>query len=186
MKKVQKEYNKPLYYNEYIEENAENKNPKYNYLGLYLTLSFVFLFSISDIAYSYLEIDNCQTRDLSSLTLNNWLSVNGIFGICYSFFILLFLYSFFSEEKEKGYHLLVNKKNETYKTCETIYKSLVIFLTIIMLILCSVGCCIYFSFFNHYCQSYSIIIYMWIRLIIGMIISIFIIILIVLYREYNE
>lgn len=82
-----------------------------------------FLFSFLDIIYSYISVDKCQTLETSSIiliTLNIWLCVNGIFGLCY------FLLYIFSSEKQKGYELLVKRNSE--EKCEIFYKSFLLLL----------------------------------------------------------
>lgn len=163
---------KPLYYNDYyVTYNESEKNyEKYSCIFVLLFSIFIFLASVIDICYSYISIDSCQTIPHIT-TLNDWLRINGIFGIAYYFFMMIIIYSL-SNVSNKGYVRLVNQQTKTYgEKCEIFYKVCATFLTVIMFSLISIGSYIYFSYIHSYCKSEAIVVYMWIRLITGFVSS---------------
>ena len=172
-----KEKEKPLYYTEYIvTEPEKNSFDKYNCL-FFTLFSFFFLGgSIVDLSYSYMKLDPCQEISYFT-TLNDWFRVSGIYGIIYYFFILI-LVATLSKNNYQGYIRMVNKTNDQSEKCELFYKVCSTFSTVIILMLMAIGCYIYFSFFYIYCKSYTVIVYMWVRLITGFITSISLIIFI--------
>lgn len=160
---------KPLYYNDYFISNNEERTEKCSYIFISLLTLFVFFTSITDIIYSYLPIDECQEETYFT-TLNDWLRINGTLGICYYFFLVIILYSL-SKYSYKGYTRLINtQEKKISETCESIYKICGTILTILLLIVLSIGMYMYLSYFCKYCQSNAIIIYMWIRLLSGIVI----------------
>lgn len=171
-----KEIPKPLYYSDYyITENTENTNN----ICLVTVLLTIFIFggSIADLFYSYMKIDNCQNTSISFSTLNDWLRVNGIFGICYYFFMIIVMYAFYYNEGRNhinnGYTKMANNvTKEKSENREILYKVSLNFFTIVMLILFSIGFYIYFIDVYSYCKSYAIIVYMWVRIITGFLSSI--------------
>jgi hypothetical protein len=166
-----KEKEKPLYYSEYtVTESEKNTFDKYNCIFFVLLSVFVLGGSIVDLSYSYIKLDNCQEISYFT-TLNDWFRVNGIYGVSYYFFILI-LVSILSKPSYQGYIRMVKTSNDQSEKCEIFYKVCATFVTVVMLLLMAIGCYIYFSFFYSYCTSYSIIVYMWIRLITGFITSI--------------
>jgi hypothetical protein len=177
------ESNKPIYYEDYTVSENNNYSNKYNYIFFILLTIFVFISSIIDISYSYLNLDDCtKIKVLTDTTLDVWLRLNGIYGISCYFFMTIIIYTFYcnnyNEEKYNGYTLLSNKnireKSEKYEICYKVFSTV---LSIMMLILFSFGFYIFIILYN-YCKSYSIIVYMWIRLISGTLMSIFLIIFI--------
>lgn len=180
-----KEEIKPLYYNDYYITDITSKNNKYICLVSILLSIFVFTFSLSDLVYSYIKIDKCQEISYFT-TLNDWLRVNGIFGICYYFFIMIIISSFYYEGENhisNGYTKMSiantnNHNKNNNDNCELLHRVCSTFFTVIMLLLFCIGSYIYFSFFYSYCTSYAIIIYMWTRLITGILSSIGIIVFI--------
>ena len=165
---------KPLYYSDYIIADPEkNIFERYNCLFFFLLSVFVLVQSIIDISYSYVKIDDCQYNSYF-ISLNDWFRLNGVFGIVYYFFILIVM-SVIAKTNDQGYIKMTNNYNEN---CEKFYKIFATFATVVMLLINSVGCYIYFSYFFTYCKAYTIIVYMWIRLITGFISSIGLIIFI--------
>ena len=161
------EREKPLYYNEYFISNNEENVKKFSFLFISLMTVFVFLPSISDIVYSYLYIDKCQ-EETYFITLNNWFRITGIFGIFSYFFIIILVYSL-SNYSNQGYSRLINSDEITIsESCESLYKIGGSILTICILIILCVGTYIFLSYFSTYCNSNFIIIYMWIRLLLGL------------------
>lgn len=166
-----KDKEKPLYYSEYILTEVEkNTFDKYNCLFFVLLSIFVLGASIVDLSYSYMKLDNCQDLNYFT-TLNDWLRVNGVYGVTYYFFILIIV-AILSKPNYQGYIRMVNTSNDQSEKCEVFYKVCATFFTFIMFLLIVMGCYIYFSFFYSYCKSYAVIVYMWIRLITGIITSI--------------
>ena len=168
---------KPLYYNEYfVTEQQNTSSNKWIFLVTILLTIFVFAGSVADIFYSYIKIDNCQ--DISYFTtLNDWLRVNGVFGICYYFFMVIIIYAFYYNEGlnhiNNGYTKMTNNiTNNRSEGCEILFRVSSTFFTVIMLLLFAIGSYIYFSYFYTFCKSYSIIVYMWIRLLTGILASI--------------
>ncbi len=163
---------KPLYYSDYYVTYTESEKlyEKYNCIFMVLFSIFIFAASIIDLCYSYINIDSCQTVSHIT-TLNDWFRINGIFGISYYFFMMILIYSL-TNVSNKGYVRLVNQQTKTYgEKCEIFYKVCATFVTVIMLSLISIGSYIYFSYIYSYCKSYTILVYMWIRLITGFISS---------------
>lgn len=172
-----KDKDKPLYYSEYtVIESEKNTFDKYNCVFFVLLSVFVLGASILDLSYSYIKLDACQEISYFT-TLNDWLRVNGVYGVTYYFFILIIV-AILSKPNYQGYIRMVNTSNDKSEKCEIFYKICSTFVTFIMFLLMVIGCYIYFSFFYSYCKSYAIIVYMWIRLITGFITSIGIIIFI--------
>lgn len=159
---------KPLYYNDYFMSNNENNEEKSSFIFMMLSTIFVFFTSISDIVYSYISIEDCQ-EETYFITLNDWFRINGTLGICYYFFLVIIMYSL-SKYSYKGYTRLINThEKKTGECCEAIYKICGTILTICVLIVLSIGMYMHLSYFCKYCQSNVIIIYMWIRLLIGLV-----------------
>lgn len=169
---------KPLYYNDYVVTGQNKNNNKCLCLVSILLSIFVFSGSILDLIYSYIKIDKCQEISYFT-TLDDWLRVNGVFGICYYFFMMTILSVFYYNEGRNhinnGYRKMsVNRENneENNEKCQLLYRVTSTFLTVVMLLLFAIGSYIYFSFFYTYCTSYSIIVYMWVRIISGLLSSI--------------
>lgn len=169
---------KPLYYNEYFVTEKNSTNSKYScWFSLFLSI-FVFSGSLADLIYSYIKIDKCQEISYFT-TLDDWLRSNGIFGIFYYFFMMIILSVMYYNEGRNhinnGYRKMsVNRENnnENNEKCQLLFRVTSTFLTVVMLLLFCIGAYIYFSFFYTYCTSYSIIVYMWIRIISGLLYSV--------------
>ncbi len=166
---------KPQYYNDYfIEENDNNllmMYQKYNYTSITLLTIFMFCGSITDLIYSYMTLDTCQNITYF-ITLDNWFQINGIFGIIFYFFIIITLY-YISNSHHQGYTRLINQSTKTTtERQEIFYKVFLTVNAIIMLLFFSVGMYLFFFHFGHYCTSYAITVYLWVRLLSGTITSI--------------
>lgn len=162
-------------YDGYKENYIEDDDKKVNIDRWFVILSTIFLFCmfISDLSYSYINIEACQTKtDPSlSLTLNMWLRVNGIYGILY-YSVMMFIYFYirsdtFREKIQKG-----NNYENKYRYGDDvifIYRLMLIFLTSIGVLWSIIGTYSFFHYFWDTCDSYAIIIYMWLRTIICLI-----------------
>lgn len=179
------EYKKrPLYYNEYCVNVNEDKD-KYTSCLTFLILTTVFVFfpSISDIIYSYMEIDKCQEMNYM-ITLNNWYRFLGVYSLIYYTFIFMSIYFFYIKNSDETYSRLYNKSERVDKETNTyFFKIFSSIFTVFLLVIQSIVFYAYFGYFNHYCTSLVIIIYMWIRLLVGILSSIFIIIFVNVYIE---
>jgi hypothetical protein len=160
---------KPLYYNEYVLPESLDSNKIY-LLFTILTI-FVFLGSLIDLIYSYLTIDLCQDQ-VFILSLNTWFKINGTYGIFYYIFMVIIFYKEYEkyDNYQKGYNKMINT-NISNKS--NIFCFLFIFLTTILLSSFIMGSYIFFSFFGALCKSYAINIYVWTRIITGILTSIF-------------
>ena len=164
---------KPQYYNDYFIEETNNlitTYQTYNYTSITLLTIFIFFGSITDLVYSYTQIDSCQKVSYFIL-LNDWLKINGIFGIIFYFCIIIILYCV-SSSYQQGYTRLINQNIKTIEEKrEILYKVFLTFNTIIMLLLFSLGGYLFFFHISELCRSYAITIYMWIRLVSGILSS---------------
>ena len=119
-----------------------------------------------DISYSYLDLDACQknTDDSVSLSLNTWLRVNGIYNQFYYIFLLISYFKFKPYADN-------NVRNISYYFDSIIhcFKFTLLFFTVISLTFLCVGFYSFISYYSHICNNKSIIFYMWVRLIIGLI-----------------
>ena len=170
---------KPLYYNDYyVTDITDVKEDNCISIRIFILLLTIFIFipSVIDICYSYIDIDYCQ-KLLYFSSLNDWLTVNGIFGLLYYFFIIIIIFAI-KNNTYIGYTKLINDKYENDKKYEIFCKVCSTFITLFMLLISSIGCYIFFSYFCKYCKSYTITIYMYIRLITQVITSICLIIFI--------
>jgi hypothetical protein len=170
---------KPLYINEYIfnEDNTNTNNKSTSYLFfLFIITLFVFLPSIIDIIFSYLDIDKCQEIEYIT-TLNKWLRFLGAYSLVYYTFIFLTIYFLYINNNKENYTRMynVNDRNNRERN-GYFFKFFLCIFTVFMLIIQSFVTYAYFQYFNNYCDSYTIIIYMWIRLITGILSSLFIVV----------
>lgn len=158
------EYDEYDEYDEYEEEHkliGENRENKKCNLCFILTSSLLFFcLSISDLSYSYIDIDPCQLKSepIVLLTLNVWLRVNGIYGLLYyvlTMVIYLHVSPYLPDTTEYTRNLYFS------------YNFMLIFFTIIGLLWTSVGMYTFIHYFWETCDSYTILVYMWIRVIIG-------------------
>jgi len=165
---------KSHYYNDYIIEENNGLITTYqtnNYTSITLLTIFIFFGSITDVVYSYTQIDTCQ-RVSYFILLNDWFRINGIFGIIFYFCIIIILYCI-SSSYQQGYTRLINQNTKTIaEKREIVYKVFLTFNTTIMLLLFSFGAYLFFYHFSELCRSYAITIYMWIRLLSGIVSSI--------------
>jgi hypothetical protein len=177
---------KPLYYREYIYESREfeenqNKNHRYIIFFIFLTI-FVFFTGIFDIIYASLNIDSCQDIKVKNLTLDIFFNITGIYNLFYYFYmigIFSFLYKYTHFFETNGYTTMITKEQKNIEeSYEYSYKMITTIFTLIMLLIFCADTYFYFLYFNKFCSSYYIIIYMWIRLVIGLISPIFILIFI--------
>lgn len=165
---------KSSYYNDYVIE--ENNNiittyQTYNCTSVTLLTIFIFFGSITDVVYSYTQIDSCQKVSYFIL-LNDWLRINGIFGIIFYFSIIIILYCI-SSSYQQGYTKLINQNIKMIEEKrEILYKVFLTFNTIIMLLFFTFGAYLFFFHISELCRSYAITIYMWIRLLSGIVSSI--------------
>ena len=167
---------KPLYYNEYILKDEPNKNTPYLWgvWGLVFITIMIFLPSIMDIVLSYMEIDKCQEMEYIT-TLNRWLRFSGACTFVYYIFIFISIYFLYMNNINENYtRMYTTYERSSREINNYFFKIFVSIFTIFILIIHSFIAYSYFLYFNHYCISYTIIIYMWIRLLIGILISIFI------------
>lgn len=165
---------KPQYYNDYFMEEKNNLLTTYedsNSTSITLLTLFIFCGSITDVIYSYMELDSCQKLSYY-IVLNDWLRINGIFGIIFYFCIIIILYCI-SNIYKSGYERLINQNTKRItERQELFYKIFLTVNTIIMLILFSVGFYLFFFHFGEYCRAYAITIYLWIRILSGIVSSI--------------
>jgi hypothetical protein len=164
----------PTYYNEYIVDEQENNKGSYLWFVIFISV-FVFLPSMLDIVFSYIEIDVCQNIEHIS-TLNIFLRYMGISSILYYIFVFLYVYFLYIRNRNENYTRMNNRYEIIDReTNNNFFKIFITIFTMFILIIQIFITYLYFSYFNHYCTSYTIIIYMWLRLLIGILSSIFII-----------
>ena len=145
------------------EEMYQKRKDAFKYLLLLASL-YVFVFSILDLVYSYLSIEACQEKIFSSLSLSLklWFRVNGIYGIVYYFILLLVSYSLF--EQRTFYRAVSFPSHETKYF---IYTAFFLIITLFMLLWSLMGFYIVIAYFNKICETQTITVYLWIRLITG-------------------
>jgi hypothetical protein len=174
-KKTEKEYKRPYYYNDYfLSDEPSSKRDAHLWFLIFITV-VIFFPAIVHIVFSYTDIDKCQEMDYIT-TLNILLRFLGVYNIIYCTFVFLSIYFIYIRNTNENYSRMYNNyERSDNETSQYFFK---IFITIFTIFMLTIQCLItyaYFQYFNHYCTYYTIIIYMWISLLIGILASIFII-----------
>ena len=170
----EKEYRKPSYYNDYFLNEEPPKRESYLWFLIFMTV-VVFFPAIINIVFSYMDLDKCQEM-LYITTLNIWLRFLGIYSIIYYTFVFLCIYFIYIRNTNENYSRMYNNYDRSeQETHQYFFKVFVTIFTIFMLIVQCLITYSYFQYFNHQCTSYSIIIYMWTSLFLGILSSLFIV-----------
>ena len=121
------------------EEMYQKRKDAFKWLLLALSL-YVFLFSILDLIYSYVSIEDCQEKIFTSLslTLNMWFRINGFYGVVYYFTVIVISYSLFTQRtfyRATGF--------STYECRYYGYVAGCLTITLFMLLWYSIGCYVF-------------------------------------------
>jgi hypothetical protein len=176
---------RPSYYTDYfLNDEPYPKKDNYLWFLIFITVT-VFFTAIMNIVFSYMEIDKCQKIEYIT-TLNKWIRFLGFYGIIYYTFLFLCIYFTYVRNmcessaslgsNESNYERMYNNYERSNKESnECFFKIFVSIFTIFMVIVQFLVTYSYFQYFNNQCTSYTIILYMWISLLMGILSSIFII-----------
>jgi hypothetical protein len=145
------------------EEMYQKRKDAFKRLLLFLSL-YVFLFSILDLIYSYLLIEDCQEKTFLSLslTLNMWFRINGFYGVVYYFTVMIITYYLFTQRtfyRATGFPTYECRYYGHVAGCLTI--------TLFMLLWFLIGFYMFLSYFYTLCTTQTVVVYLWIRLISG-------------------
>lgn len=177
------------YYTDYfLNDEPIHKKDNYLWFLIFITVT-VFFTAIMNIVFSYMEIDKCQKIEYIT-TLNTWIRFLGFYGLIYYTFLFLCIYFTYvrnicelsesvgsnESSNETSYERMYNNYERSNKESnEYFFKIFVSIFSIFMVIVQCLVTYSYFQYFNNHCTSYTIILYMWISLLMGILSSIFII-----------
>ena len=152
------------------EEMYQKRKKSFSYLLILLT-SYVLLFFVLDLVYSFLSLEKCQTesdKDLY-LSLNIWFRVNGIYGISYYTVSMIVYYFLFTQ---RTFYRASSIQNENLQNIYYACVSLFLLFTFVMMIWFVQGFYMLITFYAKLCTTQTILVYLWIRLITGCITTI--------------
>ena len=157
-------------------QNIKTSNKCHLYSILSLTTFFIFVGSIIDLIFSYSFINNCQTvvDPHLMITIDMWLRVSGIFGICFHLIYCLSILYFFNMSEEQNY---TRSGWICFPTeyCFYCSKFIMTSLSIMMTAWMAIGLYMFSSFYQFICSPLFFNVYMWTRLTTGVGISLFLI-----------
>lgn len=169
------------YYNDYfLNDSSTPKRDTYLWFLIFITVT-VFFLGIINIVFSYMDIDKCQKLEYIT-SLNIWIRFLGVCSIIYYIFLFLCIYFIYIRNTQNAFNDKVNYERmynnyerSDQETNSHFFKVFVSIFTIFILIIQGLITYSYFQYFNNHCISYTIIVYIWTSLIVGILSSLFII-----------